>query len=100
MNWRHKRRSLMMDKLGRSIATSCVFTVLLTGCQPPQSATAPLPGGGSSGSQPGGKPGPTTYVTGSPLPNQFTTANITDPSLKNIVAATLTIPAGWQLQGI
>ena len=99
-----------MNKLGRSIATSCVFTVLLTGCQPPQSATAPVPGGGStgsqpigslpSGSQPSGKPGPTTSVPGSPLPNQFTTANITDPSLKNIVAAALTIPAGWQLQGI
>ena len=34
------------------------------------------------------------------LPNQFTTAKITDPSLNNIVSATLTIPAGWKLQGI
>ena len=38
--------------------------------------------------------------TGSPLSNQLTTANITDPSLNNIVSATLTIPAGWKLQGI
>lgn len=95
----------MMNKLGRTMATSCVFTILLTGCQPPQTATAPLPGGGGSGSQPiggqpSGKPGPTKSVNGSPLPNQFTTATITDPSLKNIVAATLTIPAGWQLQGV
>jgi hypothetical protein len=30
----------------------------------------------------------------------MTTAQITDPSLNNIVAATLTIPSGWKLQGI
>jgi len=105
----------MMSKLGRSIATFCVFTVLLTGCKPSQSATGPAPGGGSPGSQPGGaqtsgaqtsgaqpsgKPGAATYVTASPLPNQLTTATITDPSLNNMPSATLTIPAGWQLQGI
>jgi hypothetical protein len=100
----------MMSQLGRSFAAFCAFTVLLAGCKPSQSTTAPGTGGGGfgsqpigsqpSGAQPSGKPGPTTNVTASPLPNQFTTANITDPSLKNIVAATLTIPAGWQLQGI
>ena len=60
------------------------------------------PGGGSPGSQPigaqpSGKPGGATYVTASALPNQFTTATITDPSLNNMPSATLTIPAGWQL---
>ena len=39
-------------------------------------------------------------MSGTPLSNQLTTATITDPSLGNIVAATLTIPAGWKLQGI
>ena len=100
----------MMSKLGRSIATFCVFTVLLTGCKPSQGATGPVPegsspgsqpiGGQSRGAQPGGKPGGATYVTASALPNQLTTATITDPSLNNMPSATLTIPAGWQLQGI
>ena len=89
-----------MAKLGRSIVVFCATTVLLAGCKPSQSATAPGAEGGSSGAQTGGKPGAPTYVSASPLPNQFTTATITDPSLNNIPSATLTIPAGWKLQGI
>ncbi|MGA8159365.1 MAG: hypothetical protein WCB76_01090, partial [Acidobacteriaceae bacterium] len=46
------------------------------------------------------KAGGATYVSGTPLGNQLTTATINDPSLNNIVAATLTIPAGWKMQGI
>jgi hypothetical protein len=76
------------------------MTVLLAGCKPSQSATAPAAEGGSLGTQSGGKPGAAKYVSASPLPNQFTTATITDPSLNNIPSATLTIPAGWNLQGI
>jgi hypothetical protein len=78
----------------------CAITVMLAGCKPSQSATAPVAEGGSVGAQPGGKPGAATYVSASPLPNQFTTATITDPSLNNMPSATLTIPAGWKLQGI
>jgi hypothetical protein len=78
----------------------CAITVMLAGCKPSQSATAPVAEGGSFGAQPGGKPGAATYVSASPLPNQFTTATITDPSLNNMPSATLTIPAGWKLQGI
>jgi len=89
-----------MSKLGRSIVVFCAMTVLLAGCKPSQSATAPVAEGGSFGAQPGGKPGAATYVSASPLPNQFTTATITDPSLNNMPSATLTIPAGWLLQGI
>ena len=89
-----------MSKLGRSIVVFCAMTVLLAGCKPSQSATAPVAEGGSSGAQTGGKPGTPTYVSASPLPNQFTTATITDPSLNNMPSATLTIPAGWKLQGI
>ena len=67
-----------MSKLGRSIVVFCAMTVLLAGCKPSQSATAPVAEGGSFGAQPGGKPGAATYVSASPLPNQFTTATITD----------------------
>jgi len=91
----------MMSKLHRGIAVFCAMTVLLAGCKPSQSATAPASGGdGSPSAQSGGKPGAAKYVSASPLPNQFTTATITDPSLNNIPSATLTIPAGWNLQGI
>jgi hypothetical protein len=89
-----------MSRLGRSIVVFCAITVMLAGCKPSQSATAPVAEGGSVGAQPGGKPGAATYVSASPLPNQFTTATITDPSLNNMPSATLTIPAGWKLQGI
>jgi predicted HNH restriction endonuclease len=43
--------------------------------------------------------GSANYVK-SPLSTQTTTASISDPSLNGIVAATLTIPAGWKLEGI
>ena len=91
----------MLRNLRREVVVFCAISVLLAGCKSSQSATAPAPGGnGSPASQSGGKPGAATYVSNSPLPNQFTTAKITDPSLNNIVSATLTIPAGWKLQGI
>lgn len=93
----------MTSKLGCGITLICVITILFAGCKPSQSATSP--GEGSLGTQPvaaqpGGKPGAAQYVSGSPLSGQLTTAQITDPSLNNIVSATLTIPAGWRLQGI
>lgn len=37
---------------------------------------------------------------GAPLSNQMTTATITDPSMNNMAAVTLTIPAGWKVQGL
>jgi hypothetical protein len=90
----------MIRKLRRELVVFSAITVLLAGCKSSQSATAPAAEGGSVGAQPSGRPGAATYVSASPLPNQFTTAEITDPSLNNIVSATLTIPAGWKLQGI
>ena len=41
-----------------------------------------------------------TYVGSTPLTSGLTKATITDPSLDNMPAVTLTIPAGWKLQGI
>ncbi len=90
-----------MTKWRREVAICSAIVFLLAGCKSSQSSTAPVPSGiSNSGSHSGAKPGPATYVSPSPLPNQLTTANITDPSLNNIVSATLTIPAGWKLQGI
>jgi hypothetical protein len=90
----------MIRTLRREVIVFCAITVLLAGCKSSQSAPAPAGGNGSTASQSSGKPGAAKYVSASPLPSQFTTAKITDPSLNNIVSATLTIPAGWKLQGI
>ena len=90
----------MMPKVRREVGLLCAITILLAGCKSTQSAPAPAGGSVSPVSQSGGKPGAAAYVSPSPLPNQLTTAEITDPSLNNIVSATLTIPAGWKLQGI
>ena len=91
----------MSKKLRREMIVFSALAFLLAGCKPTPSAPSPAPGGeGRTSTQSGGKPGPATYVSASPLPNQFTTAQITDPSLNNIVSATLTIPTGWKLQGI
>ena len=102
-----------MRKVELGWAVVCAAAVLAAGCSSKSSAAsggggtnaaaAAAPGAGSgagSGSGGGGKAGSVTYVGGSPLSGQLTTATITDPSLNNIVAATLTIPKGWQLQGI
>src|SRR5580704_8854588 len=97
-----------MTKLTRGVTLICAATILMVGCKSsPGSASAPMgtvtTGAGpqsGGGPQSSGKPGAATYVTASALPNQFTTATITDPSLNNIPSATLTIPAGWKLQGI
>jgi hypothetical protein len=94
-----------MSKSIRSVTLFCAFTVLTAGCKSSQDEP-PLQGGSTTsgaqpgGAQPSGKPGAATYVTASALPNQFTTATITDPSLNNMPSATLTIPVGWKLQGI
>ncbi len=89
-----------MSKLGQGIAVFCTIVSLLAGCKSSSGAPAGVAANGGSGAQAGGKAGPATYVAGSPLSNQLTTAAITDPSLNNMVSATLTIPAGWRLQGI
>src|SRR5580704_1722203 len=92
-----------MTKLTQGATIICAATILMVGCKSsPGSASAPMGTvtGAGPAPQSGSKPGAATYVTTSALPNQFTTATITDPSLDNMPSATLTIPAGWQLQGI
>src|SRR5580700_4849032 len=75
------------------------MTLLLAGCKSSPGSSAAATAESGSGAQASGKAGTASYVA-TPLSNQLTTATITDPSLNNIVAATLTIPAGWKLQGI
>jgi hypothetical protein len=98
----------MMKKLAQGLALVATMAVLLSGCKSSSgSAVASGTANAGSGTQPAGAQssgaqaaGKATYVAGSPLSSKLTTATITDPSLNNIVSATLTIPAGWTLQGI
>jgi hypothetical protein len=91
-----------MRKLGQVSTMVAAIAILAAGCSSGSSSTSSTASASSDGSgvASGGKAGGATYVSGTPLSNQLTTATITDPSLGNIVAATLTIPAGWKLQGI
>lgn len=97
-------------RLYRALILLPATAVLLAGCSStPKTASAAATGTASSGAASSAgsgsgsgsaSPGAASYVSSTPLSNQLTTATITDPSLNNIVAATLTIPAGWKLQGI
>jgi hypothetical protein len=88
-----------MKKLHRTFSVIPVVALLIAGCSSGSNsgsaAAATADGAGA-----GASAGTAAYVSGTPLSNQLTTATINDPSLGNIVAATLTIPAGWKLQGI
>jgi hypothetical protein len=91
-----------MNGFNCSLITATAFAVLTAGCSP-SSKNAP-----AASAQPdktvaaagGAKAGAAAYVSSAPLSNQLTTATITDPTLNNMPAATLTIPAGWKLDGI
>jgi hypothetical protein len=77
----------------RVLTVISAMAVLAAGCHSAPSAASSEPAAGGSQAK------PATYV-GSPLGSQMTTATIDDPSLNNMTAATLTIPAGWKMQGI
>ena len=90
-----------MKKFSQDLLLVVMVAALLAGCKSSsESASAAAAANGGSGAQSGGKAGAATYIAGSPLSSSLTTATITDPSLSNMNAATLTIPAGWKMQGI
>ncbi len=97
-----------MKRLHRSFTIVPAIVILIAGCSstPKDASAASSTGSGSTAAAPegtgsgSGSAGAAAYVSATPLSNQLTTATITDPSLGNITAATLTIPAGWKLQGI
>lgn len=87
----------------RSFVLVPAIAILIAGCSSTLNGTATSPSGsGASGAQAASaqKAGTATYVSAAALSNQLTTATITDPTLNNMVAANLTVPAGWKLQGI
>ena len=75
-----------MRRMQRVLTLISAAAVLAAGCHSASSAASSEPASG------GAQAKPATYV-GSPLGSQMTTATINDPSLNNMKAATLTIPA-------
>lgn len=84
-----------MQRIRHTLATICALSILTGGCHSASNASASGTGGEAAA-----QAHTASYKSSSPLSNQLTTATITDPSLNNIPSATLTIPAGWKLQGI
>jgi hypothetical protein len=91
-----------MKKLAGTLTLILAAAVVAVGCSSASKAAAVDGSGSGAGAAAAasGKAGPATYVSGTPLSDQTTTSMINDPSLNNITAATLTIPAGWKLEGI
>ena len=90
-----------MKRFGQGFTILATIAVLTMGCKSSlESPSAAGAASGGSGAQSVGKVASATYVSGAPLSNKLTTATISDPSLNNMASATLTIPAGWKLQGI
>jgi hypothetical protein len=77
----------------RSFALLAAMAILIAGCSSALNNVAAQAGSAH-------KAGGPTYVTSKALPNQMTTAPVTDPGLNNMVAIDMTIPAGWKMQGI
>jgi hypothetical protein len=80
-----------MTRLTSGLAMLLVLT--LAACK----SNAPAP---SSSSAPPGSSGPLMpTASSSALPTTFTTVTIADPSFNNMPAETMTIPAGWKMDG-
>jgi hypothetical protein len=90
---------LTMRGVRPAMTMICAVALMTAGCHSAPNA-APNAGTASAGGGTNSQAGPATYTGSGALSNQLTTATINDPSLNNMKAATLTIPAGWQMQGV
>jgi hypothetical protein len=79
-----------VSKVSRLIWITSVAAVLTAGCSPSANTAV-----AASGASPA-----TGSASSASAASQFSTASITDPSLNNMVAGSLTIPGGWKAQGI
>jgi hypothetical protein len=88
-----------MKRLAGTITLIFVSAVLVAGCHATANAAAGTQPGSSTTAGGSNKAGGATYAKAAPLSNQVTTAPINDPSMNNMQAVTMTIPAGWKLEG-
>jgi hypothetical protein len=88
-----------MKKLHRPLVFVSAVSILIAGCNS-SSKTAAASQAGTSAPAGASAAAAASYVASAPLSTQLTSATITDPTLNNMTASTLTIPAGWKLDGI
>jgi len=96
MQWRNQTMKRTIHGTWQALAMLLVAAMTMSACHSAAS------GGTSSGTaaQTNGEPGGASYVSSAPLSSQTTTFTVPDPSFNNMTAETLTIPAGWQGQGM
>jgi hypothetical protein len=95
-----KTTAAIVKKLRRSFALVPAMSILIVGCSSSSNDAAAASNGSAGAAKSGQKSGGANYVKFDPLSGQVAKAAITDPTLNNMVAANLTIPAGWKLQGM
>ena len=92
---------VFLKRLHAPYAFAFATALLISGCSSvPKGAATAASEQSVSAPELAQKASRSAYVSASPLLHQQTTATITDPSRDNMVAATMTIPAGWKLEGI
>jgi hypothetical protein len=82
-----------MSKLGRLVGIVSAIAVVTAGCSSSAKSAAPSAGSGSA-------PSSAASAVAPAVGSKVTTTTITDPTLNNMVAGSLTIPYGWKAQGI
>lgn len=95
--------SRIAKRPNRSFTLVPAMAILIAGCSSTFNSAGATPNGsGAAGAQARSaqKAGGTAYVNPAALSSRLTTAPITDPTLNNMVAVDMTIPAGWKLEGI
>lgn len=90
-----------MGQRSRGITFLAVIAVFIAGCSTKARSSAEN-AQADAASKPASSatPGTPGYLQPAAISKQTTTATISDPTLKNMIAATLTIPAGWKMQGM
>jgi hypothetical protein len=96
---RTAKKEAIWIKRSSWIAVMAAMAGLCVGCKESQPASPTGNGTGAlnPGSAPGGGDG---AGTGAPASAQLTTLTINDPTLNNMPAWTVTVPAGWKMQGM
>jgi hypothetical protein len=72
-----------------TLSSALLLVLMLTACKSSATSSA---ASSSSGA-------PVAAAASATLPTTFTTATVNDPSFNNMLAETMTIPAGWKMDG-
>jgi hypothetical protein len=82
----------------RYAVLSAIF--LFSGCKSSSPAAAQAAGSSAAPISSGQTSAAAQAIQSKPLPTSFITGTLTDPAMNGMAAQSLTIPAGWKVQGI